>query len=177
MNTRTLLVTVALCFSGAAFCGAQDPNIGTWKINEAKSQMPAGGTKITTTVFAAEGDNMKITQEATDKDGKPVHMEWTGKFDGKDYPVTGNPAIDTRSYKKAGDRTLAIANKKDGKVITTARSVISADGKTRTVHVTQIDSTGKKLTGSGLLFIGSHNHPTGSLSPADRTRPCWTSRG
>ena len=150
VNTRTLLLSVAVCLSGAAVCCAQDPNLGTWKVNEAKSQLPAGGNKITTSVYAADGENMKVTQDATDKDGNPVHMEWTGKFDGKDYPVTGSPAIDTRSYKKDGDRGLTITNKKDGKVITTAHSVISADGKTRTVHVTQIDSTGKKHTGTAV---------------------------
>jgi len=146
MNLRSLLVYVAVCLGGAAVCCAQDPNLGTWKINDAKSQRPAGGARITSTVYAADGDNMKISQEATDKDGKPIHMDWTGKFDGKDYPVTGNPAIDARSYKKAGNGALTITNKKDGKVTTTAHSVISADGKTRTVHVTQIDPSGKKLT-------------------------------
>jgi len=150
MNTRTLLLSVAVCLSGATVCCAQDPNLGTWKRNEAKSQLPPGVMKITTTVYAADGDNIKISQDATDKDGKPVHTEWTGKFDGKDYPVTGNPATDTRSYKKAGDRGLTITAKKDGKVVTTAHSVISADGKTRTVHVTQIDSTGKKLAGTAV---------------------------
>ena len=55
---------------------------------------------------------MKISQDATDKDGKPIHVEWTGKFDGKDYPVTGNPAVDTRSYKKTGKGALTITNKK-----------------------------------------------------------------
>jgi hypothetical protein len=96
--------------------------------------------------MSSEGDNMKITQDGTDKDGKPFHAEWTGKFDGKDYPVTGNPDIDSRSYKKSGDRTLTADNKKDGKVVTTARSVVSGDGKTRTVHVTQTDPSGKKMT-------------------------------
>jgi len=150
MKTKTLMLTLAICFIGASACFAQDPNIGTWKLNEAKSQMPAGAQKITTVVFAADGDNMKVTQEATDKDGKPLHIEWTGKFDGKDYPVTGNPATDSRSYKKIDDRTMVATNKKDGKVVATARSVVSADGKTRTVHLTITDSAGKKVTGTAV---------------------------
>ncbi|HEX9200737.1 MAG TPA: hypothetical protein VF865_14330 [Acidobacteriaceae bacterium] len=150
MKTRTLMLALVVCFIGAAVCFAQDPNIGTWKLNEAKSQMPAGATKVATVVFAADGDNMKVTQEATDKDGKPIHSEWTGKFDGKDYPVTGNPAIDSRSYKKIDDRTMVATNKKDGKVVITARSVVSADGKTRTVNLTITDSAGKKVTGTAV---------------------------
>jgi len=145
MKARTILLTAALCLGGAALSFAQDPNIGTWKINEAKSHMPGGTTKLNSSTYTADGDNIKVTQDGTDKDGKPLHTEWTGKFDGKDYPVSGNPAADTRSYTKSGERNLEIANKKDGKVVTSAHSVISADGKTRTVHVTQTDSTGKKI--------------------------------
>jgi hypothetical protein len=150
MKARTLLLTLALCFVGAAICFAQDPNSGTWKLNEAKSQIPPGALKIATTVIAAEGDNMKVTQDATDKDGKTIHTEWTGKFDGKDYPVTGNPAVDTRSYKKVGGSTLVTLNKKGGKVVISTRSVVSADGKTRRVHLTITDSAGKKVTGTAV---------------------------
>ena len=150
MKTRTLMLTLAVCFVGAAVRFAQDPNIGTWKLNEAKSQMPPGGLKIGTVVVTAEGDNMKVTQDATDKDGKPIHIEWTGKFDGKDYTVTGNPALDSRSYQKIDDHTMVSTSKKDGKVVISARSVVSADGKTRTVHVTQTDSAGKKVTGTAV---------------------------
>src|SRR5260370_36325245 len=97
MKARTLLLTLALCFVGAAICFAQDPNSGTWKLNEAKSQIPPGGLKIATTVIAAEGDNMKVTQDATDKDGKPIHTAWTGQFDCQNDPEPGNPAVDTRA--------------------------------------------------------------------------------
>lgn len=145
MKTRNLLLSLALGFSGAALCFAQDPNIGTWKLNEAKSKVPAGAMKVTSMTVSSEGDNMKVTQDGTDPQGNAFHVEWTGKFDGKDYPVTGSPVMDTRSYKKVNDRTLMADNKKDGKSVTTARSVISADGKSRTVHATQTDASGKKV--------------------------------
>ena len=89
-------------------------------------------------------------RDGQDKDGKPTHTEWTGKFDGKDYPITGDPTADSRSYKKIGERTLAMANKKDGKVTTTGKIVISADGKTRTLTVSTTNSAGKKLTGTAV---------------------------
>ena len=145
MKARTLLLSWALCLSGAAVCLAQDPNIGTWKLNEAKSKVPAGAMKVTSMTVSSEGDNMKVTQDGTDKDGNSFHAEWTGKFDGKDYPVTGSSVMDSRAYTKVNDRTLTADNKKDGKTVTTARSMISADGKTRTVHATQTDASGKKV--------------------------------
>ena len=91
------------------------------------------------------GDDVKVTVDGTDRDGKPAHNEWTGKFDGTDYPVTGDPDADSRSYKKVDDRTSELTLKKDGKVTVTGRVVVSADGKTRTVTTSGTDPQGKKF--------------------------------
>ena len=74
-----------------------------------------------------------------------MHNEWTGKFDGKEYPVTGDPASDARSYKKVDDRTLQLTVKKDGKVTITGRIVVSANAKTRTVTTMGTTAQGKKF--------------------------------
>jgi hypothetical protein len=145
MKIRTVLLTLALCFIAIAWARAEDANMGTWKLNETNSKFSAGATKNSTVVYEAAGDNVKVTVDGTDKDGKPAHNEWTGKFDGKDYPVTGDPNTDARSYKKINDRTLGLTGKKDGKVVTTGRIAVSADGKTRTVDVSATDSAGKKV--------------------------------
>ena len=75
----------------------------------------------------------------------PPHNEWTGKFDGKDYPVTGDPTSDARSYKQVNDRTLELTVKKGGKVTITGKIVISADGKSRTLTASGKDSMGMKV--------------------------------
>ncbi len=150
MKTRTILLTLLLCFVGATVCFAADVFIGTWKLNEAKSKIAAGSLKNTTVVYEAAGDSVKVTTDGTDGDGKPSHSEWTGKFDGKDYPVTGDLSTDTRSYKTVNDHTLAFANKKGDKVTISGRGVVSADGKTRTVTITGTDSKGKKYTSTAV---------------------------
>jgi len=96
-------------------------------------------------VYEAAGDKVKVTVDGTDRDGKPTHSEWTGKFDGKEYPVTGDPTSDERSYKKVDDRTLELTNKKNGKVTVSGRIVVSADGKSRTVTTSGTDAEGKKI--------------------------------
>ena len=144
MKTKTTGLALALCFFGAAACFA-DPQMGTWKLNEAKSKFAPGVPKNNTVVYEAVGDNVKITVDGTDKDGNATHNEWTGKFDGKDYPVSGDPHQDARSYKKVNDRTLEMTAKKDGKVTVSGRIVLSADGKTRTVTVGGTDEDGKKF--------------------------------
>jgi hypothetical protein len=147
MKTKTTGLTFILCLAAGAFCfAADDPMMGTWKLNEAKSKIPPGAPKNNTVVYSAAGDQIKVTVDGTDAEGKTIHSEWTGKFDGKDYAVTGDATADMRAYKKEGQDTLEMTNKKDGKVATTGKIVVSADGKTRTVTINWTDAKGAKMT-------------------------------
>lgn len=150
MKARAIILTLVVCFAGAAVCFADNPHMGTWKLNEAKSKIAPGSPKFNTVVYEAAGDNTKVTVDGTDGDGKPLHNEWSGKFDGKDYPVTGDPNSDIRSYKKVNDNTLEFTNKKGDKVVTSGRAVVSPDGKSRTVTLNGTDSKGKKFTSSAV---------------------------
>jgi hypothetical protein len=150
MKIGKIALTLALCLAGVAVCYASDPNMGTWKLNEAKSKFSPGATKNTTVVYAPAGDQVKVTTDGTTGDGTPVQTEWAGQFDGKDYPLTGDPSANSRSYKKVNDHTLELTNKKDGKVTTNGRIVVSADGKTRTLTVSGTGAAGKKITYTAL---------------------------
>lgn len=119
-------------------------------MNEAKSKISPGTGKNIIVVYTAAGDAVKITVDGVDATGKPVHNEWTGKFDGKDYPVTGDPAFDMRSYKRVDARTLELTVKKGGKVILTGRIAVSADDKSRTVSVSGTDAKGKKFSNTSV---------------------------
>jgi len=146
MKTKTIALSLVPWFVGAAVCFGSDANVmGTWKLNEAKSKLGPGAPKNNTVVYEAAGDNVKVTIDGTDKDGKPTHNEWKGKFDGKDYPVTGDPTSDVRSYTNIDDRTLGFNVKKGGKVTTSGRIVISTDGKSRTVTASGTDPSGQKF--------------------------------
>src|SRR5258705_3512984 len=145
MKAKRTLFALALSLEPATISLAQDPAIGTWKLNEAKSKLAAGNPKNNTVVYEAAGDSVKVTVDGTNSDGSAAHNEWTGKFDGTDYPVTGDPTSDTRSYKKANAHTLDMTIKKGGKVTVTGQIVMSADGKSRTVTTSGTDAQGKKV--------------------------------
>ena len=149
MRIKTIVLSLALCFGAGAVCFAS-PQMGTWKLNEAKSKLAPEIGKNHTVVYAAAGDNVKVTVDGTDKAGKPTHNEWTGKFDGKDYPVTGDPSSDARSYKTVDTHTLGLTVKKHGKVTVTGRIVVSANGKSRTVTTSGTDAQGKKFSSMGM---------------------------
>jgi len=150
MNTRIAVVAVALSFTAAAACFAANPHMGTWKLNEAKSKMPAGMGKNTTVIYAEQKDKIKITVDGVDKDGKPTHSVWVGKWDGKAYPVKGNLPYNSVAYKVVNDRTNDITAMKDGKMNWSGRITVAADGKSRTVTVNGTDAKGKKFSGKAV---------------------------
>ena len=134
-----------MLFAGLTICFAANPTLGTWKLNEAKSKIVAGMPKNMTVAYEAAGDSIKGTIDGVDGEGKPTHSEWTGKFDGKDYPVTGDPNSDTRAIKQIDDHHFDLTVKKGNKVTMTGKAVISADGKSRTVTVGGTNAAGKKV--------------------------------
>jgi hypothetical protein len=149
MKVKLIFAMLIVCLATAAVFAA-DAFTGTWKLNEAKSKMGAGAVKNTTVTYEVMGDTIKVTLDGVSSDGKATHDEWTGKYDGKDYPVTGNPMTDTRAYKKVNDHTLEATGKKGDKVVLTAKITVSADGKTRTVVSTQTTADGKKVTSTAV---------------------------
>ena len=145
MKTKTIALAISLVFVSVAFGFQDNPQMGTWKLNEAKSKF-AGKARNHTVVYEAAGDQIKVTVDGVDESGNAVHNEWTGKFDGKAYPVTGDATSDSRSYRMINKHTLALTGKKGGKVTLTGRIVVSQDGKTRTVTTTGTNAKGKKVT-------------------------------
>jgi hypothetical protein len=179
MKTRIAVMAVALSFMGATFCfGAAttpapttspaapktakteapkkeaakmaNPHMGTWKLNEAKSKHAAGMGKNLTVVYAEKKDKITVTVNGVDKDAKPTHSVWVGKFDGKAYPVKGNLPYDSVAYKMVNDRTNDITTMKNGKTVWSGRIEVSKDGKSRTVTINGTGADGKKFKGKAV---------------------------
>ena len=150
MKARNAVLTLVVLLFGLTVCFASNPTLGTWKLNEAKSKLSPGLPKNLTVVYEAAGDKIKVTIDGVDGKGNATHNEWTGKFDGKDYPVTGDPSSDTRSLKQVDERTSDLMVKKNGKVTLSGKIVVSADGKSRTVTVSGTDAAGKKVTSTAV---------------------------
>jgi hypothetical protein len=148
MKARTIAWTFVMCLVGLTFAFADNPQLGTWKLNETKSKLPPGMPKNSTVVYEAAGDQVKITIDGVDAKGSPTHSEWTGKFDGKEYPVSGDVTSDMRSYKKINDHTLEFVAKKGDKTTLSGKITVTADGKTRSVTATGTGPDGKKVAGT-----------------------------
>ena len=150
IKTRIAVLAAALSFTAVAACFAANPHMGTWKLNEAKSKLVPGMGKNTTVTYAEQKDKIKITVDGVDKDGKPTHSVWVGKFDGKAYPVKGNLPYNSVAYRVVNDRTYDLTGMKDGKVLWSGPSTVSADGKSRTVTINGTGADGKKFSGKAV---------------------------
>jgi hypothetical protein len=151
MKTKTIALSVGLILVAGGLYAA-DPLEGTWKLNESKSKLTRGTAKYNKVVYNSRliRDKVTVTSDGVDADGKPVHSEWKGRFNGKDYEVTGDPNSDMRSYTKVNDQTLNMIVKKSGKVVAQGRIVVAADGKTRVATVSGTTAKGKKFTNTAV---------------------------
>src|ERR1700745_648758 len=118
---RAVTVILALFAVGVSVSFAANVNMGTWKLNEAKSKIGAGSPKGNTVVYEPAGDSVKVTVDGTDRSGSATQSQWTGTFAGKYYPLSGDPNADSRSAKQINDHTLAVSSKKGDKVGSTGR--------------------------------------------------------
>ena len=77
--------------------------------------------------------------------GGVTHWEWTGKLDGKDYPLQGVEEVITNAYTRIDDHTYGVAFKVDGRTTATTKIEISADGKTMTVTSSGLNAQGQAV--------------------------------
>jgi hypothetical protein len=127
--------------------GTADPLVGTWKLNAAKSKPSPGSSvpKSQTVKYETQGDALKVTADTVNEDGTTQHQAYSAKFDGKEYPITGDPDRDSATMKRIDAYTTEVVGKKAGKPSVTYRRVVSKDGKTLTLRATGTDAKGQKV--------------------------------
>ena len=144
-----MMVLAAGVLAVAVFASAQpkDPFVGNWRLNLAKSKYsPGPAPKSSTSTYEAAGQGYKVSVKTEPASGPVQQWSYVTNLDGKDAPVTGNnPNADMVAIKRIDANTLESVAKKGGKVTTTQRNVVAADGKTRTVTTTGTDAEGQKV--------------------------------
>jgi hypothetical protein len=137
-----LLALLGLSVAGSAF--AADPIVGSWKLNAAQSKFnPGSELSAGTRTYSETGGLYTLEQKLTDKSGKE-HSNRVQYRDGKDEKVAMAGPVDMIHAKKVDTNTWDMDLKKDGKVVGHVHRVVSADGKTLTVHNTGIQLNGQQ---------------------------------
>lgn len=133
---------------------AEGPWIGTWRLNLAKSTYSPGPPPAVGTVsifkMVPEKDGFRYTLDTTLPDGKKTEAGAFARFDGKEYPETGNPAADFNVFRRVDDHTYELADRKGGKDMLQFRITISKDGKTRISIATGTNASGQPVHNVGV---------------------------
>jgi len=131
---RSVVMILFVLVAVAMAVMAADPWNGTWKLNPAKSKASEGRGlphPSSTNVIDIQGDTVHLIADETDSTGKTLHVEYTAKLDGKEYPVHVTPAGSgsyTISLKRIDARTREFVEKV-GNFTIKGRDVLSEDGK------------------------------------------------
>ena len=91
-------------------------------------------------------DGLAVIYDMVGTRGGVTHVEWTGRFDGRDYAVQGVDAVLTNAYRRIDDRRYDILVKADGVLAATAHVIVSPDGQTLTARTDERDARGNVVT-------------------------------
>ncbi len=147
MRKAMILLAVFALVGLEVLAQAPDPGNGTWELNLAKSKFDASpAPKSQTRNVEIVGDRFIYTAKGVDAAGKPVLVQFTANFDGKDYPITGVEDSETISLTRIDPLTTESIQKKAGKVIWRTKRVLSVDGKVMTLTSATTNEKGQSVT-------------------------------
>lgn len=102
---------------------------GTWKLDPAASKFTGPALKSETRTYRVTGNRLKLTASGIDAAGKPTHFSYSAAYDGKFYPMIGNPVGNWIALKRIDARTVDATVKKGKAVSAYAKVTVSADGR------------------------------------------------
>ena len=141
-------LTLVVVLAGTTLAQSSNPtNIGTWKLNLAKSKISADmAPESANFTVEAAGAGAKVTVDAAYAGGTVRHWAYTANYDGKDNPITGNCQYgDVAAVTRADANTTRNIYKMNGKVTVTQNAVVSSDGKTMTITSTGTNAAGQTV--------------------------------
>jgi hypothetical protein len=125
---------VALALSAAYARSSDDPILGTWRLNVAKSQFtPGPGWQSQIRIYQATPQGVAVTWTGVDAKGEKMHISYTYAYDGRDYPMLGSASYDTLNAARIDAWTVKSEEKRGGKTVGIAVRKVSRDGKVLTI--------------------------------------------
>src|SRR5579862_4351848 len=111
---------------------ADDPILGTWKLNLSKSKyIPGPAPRSQTRVYRRTPNGIFVTIDTVDAKGnKQPTIEFEEKYDGKEYPIKGSEIGDALVLKRINNYLSEAIMKHGGMVVATTRRIITDNGKT-----------------------------------------------
>lgn len=149
---RSLCVLAFVLFTALVVAPAfaeDNPFLGTWKLNVAKSKFePGPAPKSLTRTITAQGSGAKYSFEGVAADGTSFSYSFVSNYDGKDSAITGTGTpggADTVALKRIDAHKIEGTLKKAGKEIGKITAEVSKDAKVATVKSKGKTADGKEF--------------------------------
>ncbi|MEA3081873.1 MAG: hypothetical protein QOD54_1541 [Sphingomonadales bacterium] len=107
---------------------------GTWNLDAAKSKF-ASPAKEQSETRTYEVSATRLTMKSSSKDmaGKELNFSYSAGWNGKSYPMVGNPNADSISLTAVSPREVKALSRFHGKLSVQSTATVSADGKHLTI--------------------------------------------
>ena len=137
--SKLSFVAAGLALAVSQVASAAEPNAklwnGTWHLNAAKSKFASSAKEVSETrTYNISGKKVSMKSSSKNPAGKALNFSYTAGYDGKWYPMTGNPNADRISLKVVSDRELKASSQLHGKPAVESKAIVSADGKHLTIE-------------------------------------------
>lgn len=129
---------------GTTMGASMGPNTIVMRLNLDKSTFQTPAPRWDRRVASIVNDDFKMTIRGEDGSGTRFMAVYNGKIDGKDYPVTGSPNVDSFSLTRSGPKSIAVQVKKNGKILVEGDSFTAADNRSWVLTLRILDEKGRK---------------------------------
>jgi hypothetical protein len=138
-SSKFALVLASLAIAIPQSVGAAAPDAklwnGTWNLNAGKSKFASSAKEQSETrTYDISGGKVTMKSSSKDSTGKALNFSYSAGYDGKWYPMVGNPNADRISLHAVSAREIKASSRLHGKAAVESTATVSADGKHLTIH-------------------------------------------
>jgi hypothetical protein len=136
MKSALIFATVAMAVPQGVSAAGPNAKLwnGTWHLNAATSKFESSAKEQSETrTYHISGGKLTMKSSSKDLSGKVLNFSYSAAWDGKSYPMVGNPNADSISLTAAGDREVRAKSRFHGKLSVQSTATVAANGKHLTI--------------------------------------------
>jgi hypothetical protein len=151
LGKTTIIFLLALLATTAR--ASDDPFAGTWILDVANSQYPAGTCPESMVVeMKTAGNGVQYRSDAKYANGRVIHSEYTADYDGNQAIVMGSHGMMLPVFLKRIDSRVVVASStKSLQIVATSKRVVSGDGRRMTITTIATTPSGEKAATIGVF--------------------------
>ena len=111
-----------------------DPLSGHWILDRSRSSFSAHAPAAWELFIEADSAGMSVEERLTQAGGATLHVRFSPKFDGGDWPVTGSPLFDSIAVLRPQVGRLDVTARKSGAIAIRDTTEVSTDDGRLTIR-------------------------------------------